>query len=124
MLCTPRMDLTEPAGSAYDIGAKIAKDTATMLDKADFANAMASIGLFYFLSSLHVLQQLGMLSMDQADELMNYLDAKLNNFNHRRRIRAGAIWFHKKVISIVCSQGWELGHAIAVVAISKSGPRS
>jgi hypothetical protein len=124
MLCTPRMDPTEPAGSAYDIGTKIAKDTATMLDKADLATTMASMGLFYFLSSLHVLQQLGMLSIDQADELVSRLDAKLNNFYHRRRIQAGAIWFHKKVISIVCSQDWELGHAIAVVAISGFGPRS
>lgn len=74
------MDPTEPAASAFDSGTKIAKDTATMLDKADLANAMASMGLFYFLSSLYVLQQLGMLSMDQADELMNHLDAKLNSF--------------------------------------------
>jgi hypothetical protein len=127
MLCTPRMEPTEPTEptvSAYDSGTKIAQDTATMLQNADLANAMASMGLFYFLSSLHVLQQLGMLSMDQADELMNHLDAKLNNLNHRRRIRAGAIWFHKKVISIVCSQGWELGHAIAVVAISGFSTRS
>jgi hypothetical protein len=121
---TPRMDATDPTGSAYDIGTKIAKDTATMLDKSDLANAMASMGLFYFLSSLHVLQQLRMISLDQADELMNHLDAKLNSRSHRRRIRAGAIWFHKKVISIMCSQGWEIGHAIAVVAISMSGPRS
>jgi hypothetical protein len=121
---TPRMDATYPTGSAYDIGTKIAKDTATMLDKSDLANAMASMGLFYFLSSLHVLQQLGRISLDQADELMNLLDAKLNSRGHRRRIRAGAFWFHKKVISIMCNQGWEIGHAIAVVAISMSGPRS
>ena len=66
MVCILRIDITYPTKLVYNIRTKIAKETATMLNKPDFANAMVLIGLFYFLLSLYILQQLGMLSIDHT----------------------------------------------------------
>jgi hypothetical protein len=113
-------DTSELEGSAYDRGTKIARSTANVLRNAARANNVARIQLFYFLSTLEVLRQLEKLQEEQVEDLMNKLESNSNSSFHRKRIRDGATWFHREVISRLCNKGWGLGHAIAIVALSRS----
>jgi hypothetical protein len=122
ILRTPNVESMEPDGTAYQRGERMAARTVDVLHNATYAETYARIELFYFLSSLVVLKGLGLLSEEEVDRLMDLLEGKSNTYYHRRRILRGATWFHQEVISAVCCQGWELGHAIAVVALSRSGP--
>jgi hypothetical protein len=119
----------EPSGgepglepSAFTKGTQLAEKTASLIQAAFFIGEAARVQLFYFLSALDVLQKAEVLSSKQVDELMFKLEQSSDNLYTRNRLRAGASWFHQKIITELHDRGWKLEDAIVVVAKSKAGP--
>ncbi|KAF2849435.1 hypothetical protein T440DRAFT_126549 [Plenodomus tracheiphilus IPT5] len=108
--------LSEPGESTYKRGTMLVERTLKALRQSADADTTARAELFFFLSSLSVLERLEVLSEDDVQGLMQKLEGKVSTVNHQRRVRDGALWFHEKIISELCKQGWTLHHAISVVA--------
>lgn len=110
---------SELQGSKYERGKFLAKRAASNLHNAAQLATTAQTELFFFLSTLCVLEGQGTFSPDEITGIMDLLDGRSETYRHRRSIVFGAKWFHEKIISALCERGWRLGHAIAVVALSK-----
>jgi hypothetical protein len=109
-------------GSPYERAKTMAKRASNTLDIAAEAESIARIEVFFFLSALRVLDQRKTLSPSEINEVMNLLEGNTESFTHRRHILSGVKWFHEILISKLFETGWDVGHAIAVVAKSRFGP--
>jgi hypothetical protein len=116
------VELSEPGESTHKRGKMLAERTLKALRESAEADTIARAELFFFLSSLSVLERLKVISEDDVQGLMQLLQGKVSAVNHQRRIRDGALWFHEKIISGLCKKGWTLHHAISVVAVSRFIP--
>jgi hypothetical protein len=115
-------ELAHLDGSPYERAKTMAERASNILDIATQAASIARIELFFFLSALRVLEERKTLSPSEINEVMNLLEGNTKSFNHRRQILSGVGWFHEILISKLFETGWDIGHAIAVVAKSRFGP--
>jgi hypothetical protein len=120
--CLQNNELLHLDGSTYDRAKIMAKRASSTLDTAAHAADIAQIELFFFLSALRVLDRRGTLSPNEINEILNLVEGNTRSFKHRRGILFGAEWIHKTLIFPLFETGWDMGHAIAVVAKSKCSP--
>jgi hypothetical protein len=105
--------------SPYERAKVMAGRASSTLDIATCATSIAQIEMFYSLSALIILEQRKTLSPDQVSDVMDLLEGNSESFLHQRYILGGVKWFHTALIRKLFENGWDIGHAIAVVAKSR-----
>ena len=102
----------------FDRGRIYARKTSEAIQAYQEKEMQARLELFLFLSSCVVLEKLSILTYDEADQLMSAL-AQSESSAYFRKMRDGAAYLNRCLVSGLVAKAWELGDATSVVASSK-----
>lgn len=102
----------------FDRGKAYARRTFKIIESYHEKEIQARVELFLFLSCCVVLENLCILTHDQADELMATL-ATSQTSQYLRRMRDGAAYLNQCLVSGLVAKAWRLEDATSVIAKGK-----